>query len=96
MENEFKGTPFTSPEIYKRSSPMTYVENFNTPCLVIHGGRDYRVDLSQGIAMYTALQRKGVPSQLLIFPDEPHYFRKLQTWKYVYQVQFEWLERWLK
>ena len=96
MENEFKGTPYTSPEIYKRSSPMTYVENFNTPCLVIHGGRDYRVDLSQGIAMYTALQRKGVPSQLLIFPDEPHYFRKLQTWKYVYQVQFKWLERWLK
>lgn len=96
MESEFKGTPTTSPEIFKRSSPMTYVENFNTPCLVIHGGRDYRVDLSQGIAMYTALQRKGVPSQLLVFPDEPHYFRKLQTWKYVYQVQFKWLERWLK
>lgn len=96
MESEFKGTPTTSPKIYKRSSPMTYVENFNTPCLVIHGGRDYRVDSSQGIAMFTALQRKGVPSQLLFFPDEPHYFRKLQTWKYVYHVQLKWLERWLK
>jgi len=96
MEMEFKGTPVTSPGIYKRSSPMTYAKNFKTPTLVIHGGRDYRVDLSQGIGMFTALQRNGVPSQLLYFPDEPHYYRKLQTWKYVYEVQLKWLDRWLK
>jgi dipeptidyl aminopeptidase/acylaminoacyl peptidase len=96
METEFGGTPEESPEIYKRSSPATYSANFKTPALIIHGGRDYRVDPSQGFGMYTALQRKGIPSQLLFFPDEPHYFRKLQTWKYAYEVQFKWLKRWLK
>ncbi|MBU1100225.1 MAG: S9 family peptidase [Bacteroidetes bacterium] len=93
---EFKGSPLDSPEIYKQSSPITFAANFKTPALILHGGRDYRVDLSQGIAMHTALQLNNVPSQILIFPDEGHYYLKLQTWKYAYEVQFEWLERWLK
>ncbi len=96
MASEFLGSPLESPEVYRRSSPMTYAKNFKTPTLVLHGGRDYRVDLSQGIAMYQVLKVKGVPAQLLVFPDEPHYFRKAQTWKYAYEVQFKWLARWLK
>jgi len=95
-ESEFKGTPETNPEIYKRSSPSTYVKKFKTPALIIHGGRDYRVDASQGFSMYTALVRKGIPAQLLFFPDEPHYFRKLETWRYNYEIRFKWLKRWLK
>lgn len=95
-EMEFKGTPLTNPECYKKSSPSTHEANFKTPALVIHGGRDYRVDLAQGISMYTALQRNNIPSRLLVFPDEPHYFRKLQTWKCVYEIEFQWLDKWLK
>lgn len=96
VESEFKGTPLTSPEIYKKSSPMTFAANFKTPALIIHGGRDFRVDLSQGVGMFTLLQRQGIPSQLLVFPDESHYFTRIQTWKYAYEVQFNWLARWLK
>lgn len=94
--SEFKGTPETSYEIYKRSSPMTYSKNFKTPTLVIHGGRDYRVDPAQGVAMFTALQSKGIPSQYLFFPDEPHYYRKISTWRYVYKTRFQWFKKWLK
>ena len=95
-EIEMKGTPITNPEIYKRSSPATYAKNFKTPALIIHGGRDYRVDLSQGLAMYTSLLSKGIPAQLLFFEDEPHYYRKLETWRQNYIIRFKWLKKWLK
>ena len=64
--------------------------------MVIHGEKDYRVDLSEGLQMFTALQRMGVPSQLLVFPDEGHAVGKLKNLRYVYEKQFEWLERWLR
>ncbi|HUU06685.1 MAG TPA: S9 family peptidase [Patescibacteria group bacterium] len=95
-EMEFGGTPMSNREEYMRSSPSTYAQNFKTPTLVLHGGKDYRVDLSQGIAMYTALQRLGVPARFILFPDEGHYYRKLQNWKFATQQQFAWLARFLK
>ncbi|MBN1211233.1 MAG: S9 family peptidase [candidate division Zixibacteria bacterium] len=95
-EWECNGTPWTNREEYVRSSPMTYAENFKTPTMVIHGQLDYRVDLSEGLQMFTALQRMGVPSQLLYFPDEGHSVGKLKNLRHVYQKQFEWLERWLR
>ena len=94
-EWEFKGTPWNNREEYERTSPILYAENFKTPTMVIHGQYDYRVDLSEALQMYTALQRMGVPSQLLYFPDEGHNIRKLANLRYVYQKQFEWLARWL-
>ncbi len=95
-EWEFKGTPWTNRELYLERSPEQYVANFKTPTLVIHGQKDYRVDISQGMMMFTALQRMGVPSQFLYFPDEGHSIRKLQNLRYVYEVQLEWLATWLK
>jgi dipeptidyl aminopeptidase/acylaminoacyl peptidase len=95
-EWEYKGTPWNNPEEYVRSSPSTYAGNFRTPTMVIHGQRDYRVDVSQGLQMFTALQRMGVPSQLLYFPDEGHNVHKLENLRYAYETQFEWLARWLK
>ena len=95
-EWEFKGTPWTNREEYLRSSPSTYVENFKTPTLIIHGQKDYRVDVSEAFQMFTALQRRGVPSQLLYFPDEGHSIRKIKNNRHVYQKQFEWLAKWLK
>jgi len=95
-EWESKGTPYTNAEEYRRSSPSTYVENFETPALIIHGQKDYRVDVSEALQMFTALQRRGIPSQLLYFPDEGHAIRKIKNHRYVYEKQFEWLARWLK
>jgi len=95
-EMEFAGTPMTNRDEYLRSSPSTFAQNFKTPTLIFHGGRDYRVDLSQGIAMFTALQRLGVPSKFIYFPDEGHYYYRLKNWKFVYEQQFAWLERFLK
>jgi dipeptidyl aminopeptidase/acylaminoacyl peptidase len=93
---EFKGTPVTNPEEYRRASPLTYVENFKTPTMIIHGQRDYRVDVSEAFQMFTALQTMGVPSQFLYFPDEGHSIRKLENLRHVYEKQFEWLAKWLK
>ena len=95
-EMEFGGTPMANREEYLRSSPSTFAQNFKTPTLIFHGGRDYRVDLSQGVAMFTALQRLGVPSKFIYFPDEGHYYFKLQNWKFVYEQQFAWFARFLK
>ncbi|MEW5925661.1 MAG: S9 family peptidase [Candidatus Zixiibacteriota bacterium] len=95
-EWEYKGTPCTNREEYIRSSPSTYVENFKTPTLIIHGQKDYRIDVSEAFQMFTALQRRGVPSQLLYFPDEGHSIKKIKNHRYVYEKQFEWLAKWLK
>ena len=71
-EYEFKGVPWTSP-LYEEFSPHKFVDKWCTPTLVIHGGRDYRVVDSQGLATFTALQRRGIESELLYFPDENHW-----------------------
>jgi dipeptidyl aminopeptidase/acylaminoacyl peptidase len=94
-EWEFNGTPWSNPDEYVRASPIAYAANFVTPTMVIHGQKDYRVSLGEGLQMFTALQRMGVPSQLLVFPDEGHAVGKLKNLRYVYEKQFEWLERWL-
>ena len=95
-EWEFKGTPWTNPEMYKKWSPSSYVKNFKTPMLVIHGQLDYRVDVSQGFQMFTALQRMGVPSKMLYFPDEGHFVLKPQNSKLWWNTIFDWLEKYLK
>jgi len=95
-EWESGGSPWGNPEFYRERSPSTYVENFKTPMLVIHGQYDYRVDVSQGLMLFTALQRRGIPSQLLYFPDEGHSIWKLKNHEHVYKVQFDWLAKYLK
>lgn len=72
-EWEFGGTPWDRPEGYAKYDPMAQVANWKTPTLVVHGGKDYRVPDIQGLAVFTALQRRGVPSKLLYFPDENHW-----------------------
>jgi len=72
-EWEFGGTPWDQPAIYRDQSPSASVANFKTPTLVIHGALDFRVPDAQGLGMFTALQRRGVPSRYLWFPDEGHW-----------------------
>ena len=75
-EWELGGPYWSHPEGYARWNPRDFVKNFKTPTLVVHGERDYRVPLEQGLGMFTALRRQGVPARLLLFPDEGHWVLK--------------------
>lgn len=70
------GDPVTDRQVYEKWNPMNHVNEWSTPQLVIHSGKDYRLVASQGIAAFTALQVRGVPSRLLYFPDENHWVLK--------------------
>jgi dipeptidyl aminopeptidase/acylaminoacyl peptidase len=91
---EFKGPFWENPEMYARWTPSRHVGNFKTPTLVIHGEQDHRVPLEQGLALFTALQRRGVPSRLLVFPDEGHWVLKPANSVRWYQEVLAWLEKW--
>ena len=95
-EWEFAGTPWTNPEMYQRWSPHNFVARFNTPTLVIHGQLDYRVPVEQGLELFTALQRQGVPSKLLYYPDEGHWILKPQNSQLWYKTVHAWLAEHLK
>jgi dipeptidyl aminopeptidase/acylaminoacyl peptidase len=95
-EWEFKGTPWTSKEMYEKWSPSYYIQNFKTPCLVIHGQYDFRVPVTQGFQLFTALQRKKIPSKMLYYPDECHFVQKPQNAKLWWKTVHEWLARYLK
>ena len=93
---EFKGTPWTNPEMYERWSPHKFVKNFKTPMLVIHGELDYRVPVGEGLQLFTALQLQGVPSKLLYFPDEGHWVLKPQNSELWYNTVLGWVGQYLK
>jgi len=95
-EWEFKGTPWTSEEMYEKWSPSHYVQNFKTPCLVIHGQNDFRVPVTQGFQLFTSLQRKKIPSKMLYFPDEFHFIQKPQNAELWWKTVHEWLAKYLK
>ncbi|MFQ6084209.1 MAG: prolyl oligopeptidase family serine peptidase [Candidatus Aminicenantia bacterium] len=95
-EWEFKGTPWSNPEMYEKFSPSSYVQNFKTPCLVIHGQNDFRVPVTQGFQMFTSLQRMGVPSKLVYFPDETHFVQKPQNAELWWKIVHDWLAKYLK
>ena len=80
---------------YEKWNPVNHVANWKTPMLVITSEKDFRIPYTQGLAAFTALQRKGVPSELLVFPDENHWVLKPNNSKQWHQTVFAWLERWL-
>jgi dipeptidyl aminopeptidase/acylaminoacyl peptidase len=93
---EFKGTPYDNRASYQRWSPHQYAKNFKTPTLVIHGQRDYRLDVSEGFQLFTTLQMEGVPSKMLYFPDEGHWVQKPQNSKLWYKTVNDWVDQWTK
>jgi dipeptidyl aminopeptidase/acylaminoacyl peptidase len=95
-EWEFKGTPWTNPEMYAKWSPHRFAANFKTPCLVVHGAQDFRVPFEEGLQFFTALQRQGVPSKLLYFPDEGHFVTKPQNAELWWKTLHEWFAEYLK
>lgn len=90
------GTPWTNPEGYEKQNPINYVHRWKTPMLVIHGGRDYRVVESQGLATFNALQRRGIPGKLLYFPDESHWVLSPHNSILWHDTVLGWLDQWLK
>ena len=95
-EWDLGGMPWTNPESYAKWSPHTYAKAFKTPTLVTHGEIDYRVPVGEGLQLFTTLQRQGVPSRLLVFPDEGHWINKPQNSALWYHTFLEWMARWVK
>jgi len=93
---EFKGTPYSNRAMYQKWSPHQYATSFKTPTLVIHGQRDYRVDVSEGLQLFTTLQMEGVPSKMLYFPDEGHWVLKPQNSQLWYKTVNGWVDQWTK
>jgi hypothetical protein len=81
---------------FRKWSPMLSIRNAKTPTLVIHSQRDYRLDVSEGLQLFTALQRLNVPSRMLYFPDEGHWVLKPQNSKLWYETVGDWCDRWTK
>lgn len=90
---EFKGFPWTNPEAYQIWNPSNHVSSWKTPTLVIHGAKDYRLSLSQGLSPFTTLQRLGIPSRLLYFPLENHWVLKPSNNIMWYAEVIAWLNK---
>ncbi len=78
------------------NSPHRFVDQWDTPILCIHGEKDYRINANQGFGAFNAARLKGIPAELLIFPDENHWVLKPQNGILWQRTFFEWLDKWLK
>jgi dipeptidyl aminopeptidase/acylaminoacyl peptidase len=92
-EWDFEGTPTSNPEGYARFNPARFVENWQTPMLVVHGALDYRVVETQGFAAFTALKRRGIDARFLYFPDENHWVLKPQNSLQWHHEVLRWLDQ---
>jgi len=90
------GTPWENPDGYEEQNPVRFVGRWKTPMLVIHGEQDFRIPVTQGLATFNVLQRRGIPSKLLYFPDENHWVLKPQNSILWHETVLAWLDQWLK
>jgi dipeptidyl aminopeptidase/acylaminoacyl peptidase len=95
-EWEHGGPYWAAPEAHEKHNPANYVERWETPMLVVHGGLDYRVPETQALATFNTLQRRGVPSELLFFPDENHWVLQPANSILWHDTVLGWLDRWLR
>ncbi|MDN5864082.1 MAG: S9 family peptidase [Gammaproteobacteria bacterium] len=93
-EHENGGPQFEVPENYEEFNPLNHVKDWRVPMLVIHSRFDFRIPQSQGLGAFTALQRQGIPSKLLYFPDESHWVSKPHNSLQWHHVVLGWIERW--
>lgn len=95
-QHSYGGYPFTNLASVERWSPNRHAANLRTPMLVLHGEKDFRVPVTQGLELYGVLTAKGVPARLVAYPDENHWILKGTNAKHWYGEVLGWLERWLK
>jgi dipeptidyl aminopeptidase/acylaminoacyl peptidase len=95
-EKEMGGVPWESVETHLSNSPLWAADSFTTPTMVLHGTNDWRVRPEQGVQLFNALQKEGVPSVYVNFPDEQHGIRKPDHRVLRYRLTLEWFDHWLK
>ena len=94
-EWEYGGTQYDNPRGYDRFNPINHVKDWETPMLVVQGDRDFRIPTSQSLSTFTALQRRGIESRLVVFPDENHWVLKPANSLQWHNEVFGWLDRYL-
>ena len=92
-EHDMGGPVWDKAADYQKFNPAAFVDNWKTPMLVIHGLKDYRVPYAQGLGAFTTLQRKAIPSRLVIFPDENHWIMKPTNAERWYNEIFSWMKQ---
>jgi dipeptidyl aminopeptidase/acylaminoacyl peptidase len=93
-EHENDGAQFNVPENYEKFNPINHVKDWRVPMLVVHSGDDFRIPITQGLGAFTALQRQGIPSEFLTFPDENHWVLKPQNSVLWHETVNAWLKKW--
>ncbi len=94
VEWEHGGEYWNSPEQHEKHNPVNHVGDWRVPMLVVQGEKDFRIPVTQGLSTFTALQRQGIPSQLLYFPDENHWVLKPANLVQWHDTVNAWLQRW--
>ena len=92
-EHEHGGTQYDAPASYEKFNPIDHVKDWRVPMLVVHSDRDYRIPLTQGLGAFTALQRRGIPSEFLTFPDENHWVQKPHNSVLWHDTVLGWLKK---
>ncbi|MEO7326855.1 MAG: S9 family peptidase [Dokdonella sp.] len=87
-------TQFEDPALYETYNPINHVKDWRAPLLVVHSDQDFRIPLEQGLAAFTAAQRRGIPSKFLRFPDENHWILKPHNSVLWHDTVNEWLKQW--
>lgn len=95
-EWEFLGTPWEKRDVYQKWSPHRYIHNCKTPVLIVHGAYDFRVSEEQAFQLFTSLQRLGVDSKFLYFPDETHFVAKPLNSKLWWATVLDWFRKYRK
>ncbi|CAN5402297.1 S9 family peptidase [soil metagenome] len=95
-EWEYGGTPWENPRGYQEFNPANHVEDWKTPMLVVQGDHDFRIPTAQGLSTFTALQRRGIDSRLIVFPNENHWVLKPANSVQWHTEVFGWLDKYLK
>ncbi|KAF9178287.1 putative dipeptidyl-peptidase 5 [Haplosporangium sp. Z 767] len=95
-EHEYNGVPWDpkAKENYERWNPANFVQNWKTPTLVIHSDKDYRLPVTEGLSTFTVLQRKGIPSRFVYFPDENHWVLKAANSLRWHSEVLGWIQKW--
>jgi dipeptidyl aminopeptidase/acylaminoacyl peptidase len=96
MEWENGGPQYENPQGYEQFNPVNFVSKWHTPMLIVHGEQDFRIPYDQGIATFTALQRRGIESKFLDFPNENHWVLQPADSVQWYQTVLGWLDAHLK
>jgi dipeptidyl aminopeptidase/acylaminoacyl peptidase len=94
-EKAIGGVPWESMDAVQRWSPLAHTADMVTPTLIVHGERDYRVVVTQGLALYGVLKHKGVPTRLVYYPDEGHWIERRSNSLHWYDEVLGWLARWI-